>query len=357
MFNGGGVAHHDKKKPAPHRKSWWQQALANLKKGTVVKGPTLDKLTANLRNLGLNGWNKPLTQLGSAVARDATLQQVAAGVIDTDRITSLLTSNPTLWPDPTKPITGDAIHTILHQLGYAVQGKDALEWLSQGLVDQLALRRSLMNVAHHIKQQYDERRKILTQAIKRQKQLQDEIAGLNNQLHPKGKHAKAPTGAHKKALTDKLNKARKQLVGVSTVISVTQNQIGNLNTAWGVDLGGGSLPSMYNMYGPTEQRRVRALGRARAALPGAGAGGEPVPDRAVRAGADQRATRLADELVRRHRRHARSDQHVRQGHLHRASGHEHDGRFRRRRPIRTRSNFSASRRSATCSTRSRCRAS
>jgi hypothetical protein len=238
--------------PRSKRKPWWQTALGELKKGThLTKGPKLDKLLSNLRNIGLSGWDKPLAKHGGDVARDSALQQVASGLINTDAITTALTKDPTLWPDPTKPITQAAMHSILHRLGTSVQGKDALEWLTQELVDQMALRRSLINLSRHIRTQYTERVKILHAALRRRKELQDEIKRLNTQLHPKGKHAKPPTGAEKKRLQKLLGTATRQLAAVQGVINVTQNQMGNLNTAWGADLGSGSLKTLYDLYGPT----------------------------------------------------------------------------------------------------------
>jgi hypothetical protein len=235
-----------------HRKPWWQRALDELKKGThLTKGPKLDKLLANLRHTGLAGWDKPLAKHGGDVARDQALQQVASGLIDTDKITALLTKDPKLWPDPTKPISKQVMHSILHRLGTSVQGKDALEWLRQQLVDQMMLRHSLINLAHHIRKQYDERKKILERALKRRKELAAEVKKLTLQLHPPGKHAKAPTGARRKQLAGQLATATKRLAAVQSVITVTQNQMGGLNTAWGAGLSGGSLKALYDLYGPT----------------------------------------------------------------------------------------------------------
>jgi hypothetical protein len=255
MFAPGGMVSHGRRPPGglgATPKPWWQTALGELKKGThLTKGPKLDKLLGNLRNLGLSGWDKPLAQHGGNVARDQALQQVASGLIDTNAITDLLTKDPTLWPDPTKPITQDVMHSILHRLGTSVQGKDALQWLTQQLIDQMLLRRTLINLARHVRTQYDERKKILAQALRRRKELQAEIKRLNTQLHPPGKHAKPPKGAERKRLTAALGTATKQLAAVQSVVNVTQNQMGNLSTAWGADLGGGSLQQLYNLYGPT----------------------------------------------------------------------------------------------------------
>ena len=135
---------------------------------------------------------------------------------------------------------------------------------------------------------------------------------------------------------------------MNSVITVTQNQMGNLNTAWGTDLGG-SLPSSYNLYGPTSSggSGTSILGQLYG-LQG------PVTDPlrtglCIRPGPDQRAPRIADELVRGHRHHARVDEHVRVGLLHRADRGLPRRRRTSRRATRTRSNSSASRPSGNCS--------
>ena len=180
-FAGGT---HDARRAARHAKPWWSQALDTLKhKAPLPLGKDLAPLLGNLRNIGLTGWDKPLAQHGGDIARDQALETVASGLIDTTKITDMVTANPGLWPDPTQPITKDQIHTILQRQGAVVQGKDALQWLGKQLGDQMAQRRSLISLASHVQEQYRQRRKILNAA----KARRDEDQGRHHQ-HPERDH-------------------------------------------------------------------------------------------------------------------------------------------------------------------------